>query len=486
MDPIRAPALQRLSTGDNALDAILGGGVPARSVTILAGEPGAGKTVLTLQMAFHAARQGKRCLYLSTLAEPPIKLLRYMQLFGFFDPELVDKQIFFADLATALRGGIEATLAELSERIEAIEPGMIVIDSFRAIGDLLRDPGVGRSFAYEVAVLTASWGGTTLLVGEYTREEIRTLPEFSIADGIVWLGAHRQELTAVRELEVLKLRGSAYMTGRHFFELCDTGLVCYPRVQAPKTAAESPSTERVSTGVAGLDALLTGGVPHTSATLVHGATGAGKTLLCLHYLLEGARRGEKGILFTLEETPDQIRSIARSFGWDLAAMEARGLLEIDHASPVELSTDRFLEQARQRLYAGDVRRAVLDGLTSLGLGVPSERRFKELVYAITKHARAAGVTLFMTMEAPELLGTLLLPGAGISFATDNIVQLRYVEVEGRLDRAISVLKARGIRHETGLRSLTMTDAGLEVTRERFRDLRGVLSGERTAPPEPKE
>lgn len=486
MDPNRAPApLERLSTGDGALDAILGGGLPARSVTILAGEPGAGKTVLTLQMAFHAARQGKRCLYLSTLAEPPIKLLRYMQLFRFFDPDLVDRKIFFADLATALRRGIEATLADLSERIEAIEPAVVVIDSFRAIGDLLRDPGVGRSFAYEVAVLTAAWGGTTLLVGEYTREDVRTLPEFSIADGIVWLGSQRQELTAVRELEALKLRGSAYVTGRHFFELCDTGLVCYPRVRAPEIVAEPPSSERVSTGVAGLDALLTGGVPPTSATLVHGATGTGKTLLCLHYLMEGARRGRKGVLFTLEETPDQLRSVARGFGWDLAAVEAGGLLEIDYASPVELSTDRFLERARRRLYAGDVRHAVLDGLTSLGLGVPSERRFKELVYAMTKHARAAGVTLFMTMEAPELLGAPLLPGAGISFAADNIVQLRYVEVEGRLERAISVLKARGVRHETGLRSLRMTDAGFEV-REHFRDRRGARSGEPTSAPEVKE
>src|SRR2546421_1856979 len=113
------PALERLSMGGVALDAILGGGIPARSVTIVAGEPGAGKTIFTLQALFHHARQGKKVLYFSTLSEPSLKVIRYMQQFSFFDPRLVDDRIVFIDLGTALRsGGAEKALRQVLERVE--------------------------------------------------------------------------------------------------------------------------------------------------------------------------------------------------------------------------------------------------------------------------------------------------------------------------------------------------------------------------------
>ena len=136
--------------------------------------------------------------------------------------------------------------------------------------------------------------------------------------------------------------------------------------------------------------MLGGGLPRASATVVQGGTGTGKTLLGLQFLLEGARNGEPGIHFLLEETPDQLRGIAHGLGWDLAGSSERGLITLSYTSPVELSTDRFLDRARQQIERLGARRAVLDSLTSMALGVPSERRFKELVYAITKHFRGAG------------------------------------------------------------------------------------------------
>ena len=121
------------------------------------------------------------------------------------------------------------------------------------------------------------------------------------------------------------------------------------------------------------------------------------------------------------------------------------------------------------------RRAVLDSLTSMALGVPSERRFKELVYAVTKHFRAAGVTLNMNMEIADLLGAAQLSGHGISFAADNVIQLKYVEVDGHLERGISVLKARAVRHATDVRRLDLVEGRIEVTTA-FAGMRGVLTG----------
>jgi circadian clock protein KaiC len=472
------PDLERLSSGSPALDRILGGGFPTRSVTVICGPPGTGKTIFTLQMMFHLAKQGRRGIYFTTLSEPALKLIRYMQLFPFFDVSLLDNRITFVDLGSVMRAdGVERALATARERVEHDDPEVVAIDSFRVLHDFLHDPARGRACVHDLAVHLASWGATTLLVGEYQPHELAVYPEFAIADGIVRLTNEAEGLTAVRGLEVVKLRGANYLTGRHFFEIGPGGLTFYPRVTAPGLQPEDATlaSDRVPIGVDGLDDLLRGGLPGASATVVQGATGTGKTLLGLHFLLDGARRGEPGVLFTLEETPDQLRGIAGRFGWDLPALEAQGSLILHHISPVELSPDRFLAEARALLERAGTRRAVIDSLSSLALGVQSERRFRELVYALVKHFRSMGVTLLMQMEVTELLGSAQLGGRGVSSTADNVILLRYVEVQGRLDRAIAVLKARGVDHLMELRRAVIGERGLRVGPP-FEDLRGVLTG----------
>jgi circadian clock protein KaiC len=472
------PRMERTSTGSVAFDRILGGGLPVRSLNVIAGEPGAGKSLFALQMLFHAARNGKKCLYLTTLSEPSLKLVNYMQQFSFFEQRFIGHEIVFADLGSVLRAkGLDATLTEITSRVEREEPAIIVIDSFKAIHDILGDPAAVRTLVYDLAVHMATWGAMSLLVGEYTEAEISDCAEFAIADGILRFINRREDLTAIRQVEVLKLRGSGYVTGRHFFEISSDGLRFFPRVQSPEATDDVPNSpaERVSTGVHGLDKMLGGGLPRAGATIVQGGTGTGKTLLALQFLLDGARRGEAGILFTLEETPSQLRQIAHGFGWDLRPHEESGLLTLSYVSPVELSTDWFLDRARQQVERHGVRRAALDSLTSMAIGVQSDRRFKELVYAFTKHFRALGVTLSMNMEVAELLGSAQLSGYGVSFAADNVLQLKYIELEGRLDRGISVLKVRGARHSTDVRKMTLEASGIEIG-SAFKGLRGVLTG----------
>lgn len=467
-------------TGDRHFDAILGGGIPAQSVVVVAGAPGAGKTVLTLQLLFQAARDGKTCLYVTTLSEPAIKLIRYMQFFDFFDADLLDRRIILADLGAAVRESPERTIRELSRLIQQHEPNMVAIDSFKAIADLMPDSRMARAFTYELATQTATWGATAFLLGEYGPDESVSRAEFAVADGVIQLASERRELTSLRELEVLKLRGMAYVSGRHFFDIDHRGFLVYPRVKSPDAPggpAPALPMARLSTGVAGLDALLGGGIPRLSNTVIEGATGTGKTLLSLQFLLAGAKSGERGALFTLEETPDQLRAVAANLGWDLLALERKGLLSICYSSPVELSTDRYLQVARDHVKTGCVTRAVFDSLTSMSLGVPSERRFKELVYAVGKHLRECGVTLVNTIEAEQLLGAPQLQGRGVSFIADNVIRLRYIEKAGRLDRGISVLKARGVKHHTDLRVVTIQRGGLRVGGKAAHPV-GVLSARR--------
>jgi len=159
------PTLSCLSTGSAAFDEILGGGLPVRSVNVIAGEPGAGKTILALQMLFHQARQGRKGLYLTTLSEPSVKLVNYMQQFSFFDERLItEKRVLIADLGSVMRRkGVDETLGEIVGRVEQEEPGIVVIDSFKALRDLLGDVPAMRTFSYDLAVHLSSWGAASLL-----------------------------------------------------------------------------------------------------------------------------------------------------------------------------------------------------------------------------------------------------------------------------------------------------------------------------------
>ena len=473
--------LRRLSSGSGALDAILGGGLPERSLSVIAGEPGVGKTVFALQLVFHLARQQKRAAFFTTLSEPSLKLIRYMQQFAFFDPELLDERVTFVDLGSALlEDGPQRALEIVKQHVEQHESELVVIDSFKAVHDLLEpNAPLGRRLVYELAVWLAAWGATTVLVGEYRRDDIARLPEFAIADGIIRLASERHELSSFRQIEILKMRGANYVTGLHFFEMGRDGLTFFPRVRAPDyrgDGAVMPALERVPTGLAELDAMLDGGPLRSSTTLVEGGTGTGKTLLGLLFLLAGVERGEPGVHLGLEETPDQLRGLAATLGWDLTRAEASGQLRLTYTSPVELSTDRYLEQARQQVADLGARRLVLDGLSSLALSVPSDRRFRELVYASTKHFRRSGATVYMTLELEEALGSGQLSGRAISSLADNVILLRHLEVKDRLERAVLVLKARGTAHERGVRHFSIDARGPHVGGP-FSDVRSTASAE---------
>lgn len=470
-------SFELVSTGNPGLDEITGGGIPEASVTVIAGAPGSGKTVLAMEMVFAHARRDRPVLYVTTLAEPSLKLLRYGQQFSFFDPDLVDRWVEFMDVGAQLLSNPDDALTAVAERVRARESSLVVIDSFKSIHDLL-PPGraASRSFVYRIAVSLAALGATTLLLGTYSDDDVTSLPEFAVADGIIRLGSRLSELATTRELQVVKLRGQGYVAGVHSFDITRDGLAVFPRVHAPELPTAESSEGPLSTGLPGLDDLLAGGVPVRSATLVEGGTGTGKTILSLAFLLEGARRGERGIYFGMDETPAQLRSLARTLGWDLADLEKRGLLLLHYTSPVELSTDRYLSEVRGEVTRTAARRVVLDSLSTMETSVPSRRRFKELIYALSKHMRAANVTLVMTMELAVSIGTLQLTGHAISSIADNVILLHYIELGARVGKTISVLKARGVAHKTELRSYQVTSGGPQVGDGPLAELRGVLTG----------
>jgi circadian clock protein KaiC len=461
----------RVSSGNKALDRILGGGFGPRSANVLVGEPGTGKTLFVLELLFHLARAGRKSLHFTTLSEPALKLVHDMQQLRFFDQQLVESSIVFADLGAVIRtNGMEATLDEIQARIEREAPDVVVIDSYKAVREVIPDAAVARNFFYDLTVALAARGIVSFFISEYARAEIAAQCELSIADSVLYFGRKNRGRTTVRELEVLKRRGASYLSGMHSFEISSEGLTFYPRVPTLVGAETSSSDDRLASGIPGLDEMLGGGPVRGSTTLLCGGTGTAKSLLALAFLVEGARRGEPGVHLSLEESPAQLRRIGASLGWDIEGLERRSLLELCHASPLELNEDRFLGQAAAAAERLGARRAGFDSLTSLLMAAPSTR-WQELAGTVIQQLRRTGVTSFLTIQREHLLAD-----GGLLGAVDNVLQLRLLELDGAIERGLSVHKARGARHSGDLRPLVVGPVGLAVG-DGFAPPRGGLTGE---------
>lgn len=358
------------------------------------------------------------------------------------------------------------------------EPAIIAIDSYRALRDLFASPEAARAIVCDLLVNLSVTGVTTFLTVEYDPYEISHLPEFYSADSIFNLSLNREGLRASRRLEVLKLRGSNSATGVHFFDITSGGIVVFPRVSVPAELEKEPQSgvvSRLSTGVAGLDSMMGGGLPSRSTTLLQGGTGTGKSTLAISFLAEGARRGEPGLMITLEETREQVVESFSSRNWPLEQWDRQGLLRIVYVSPVELAGDALLQTARGLIDQLGAKRAVIDSISSLNLSLATENRSAELIYSLVKTFRTKDVTTIVTNEVPQLMGTAALSSEGYSFVVDNTIMLRYVEIESRLALAVTVLKMRGSAHERLLRELRITGDTVSVL-DPFLEFHGVLSG----------
>ena len=474
--------LELLKTGVPNLDDILGGGIPVYSVNLVTGSPGCGKTILMQQMAFSLAGPQRKCIYFATLSEPSFKLIRYQQQFNYFDAGKLGEDIHFIDIGSVIREqGVDEALATINDHVQKHDAAVVYIDSFKALHDLTTSKVAARQFGYDLAVQLAAWGCTSFLVGEYTEHEIQNEPVFAIADGIIHMENTKQGMQNVRTLNVTKMRGRKVFTGDHPFGISDDGITVFPRVTTPSSPEPVEIGDvRLSSGIPGLDEMLEGGYPRSSVSLVVGGAGSGKTLTGLQFVVQGIEAGEPGLMVTFQETPSHLASVARGFGWDLEALQASGLLRVLYTSPVELSVDEHTALIKDAIQELGAKRVVIDSLMDIEIATPDKVRFKDYVYSLVNYFRGQGITSLLTNEIPELFGSLQLSSAGISFISDTVILLRYVEMESALTRAISVLKMRGSDHDKSLREFRITSNGMEIL-ERFEQTTGILQGRRSGP-----
>ena len=475
--------IHQLPTGVRGLDDILGGGIPEFSFNIIAGSPGCGKTTMAHQIAFANATPKKPALYFTVLGEPVLKMLRYQQQYSFFDESRLGRAVRFVNLSgVMLEKDLNTVLEEIIKQVTAANPGIVVVDSFRTVVRKATSAAGEvemQSFMHRLTQFLTSWEATTLLVGEYAEEEIRDNPLFTMVDGIFWLSQVAERNSVVRKLQIMKLRGQASVPGLHTIRISDDGLQAFSRtlgLSSKKT--QSARRRRLSIGIPELDRMLGGGILEGDSLLVAGPSGTGKSALATQFISEGLRHGEAGIMAIFEERPEGYTQRAGTFGLNLEAAQQKGKLETLYLRPLDLSVDETMQEILDAIKRVGAKRLVIDSLVGFEMALaPSFRAdFRESLYRMIGALTGAGITILSTVEVEDTFASLQFSHYAISFLTDDIVRMRYVEIDGQLRKVMVVIKMRGGNHSKDIREYVITEKGLVVIHPRRTDYHGLITG----------
>ena len=475
--------IRKMPTGVRGLDDILGGGIPEFSFNVIAGTPGCGKTTLAHQIVFANATPEKPALYFTVLGEPALKMMRYQQQYSFFEEAKLGKAIRFINLAdVVMEQDLNAVLEEIIKQVTSLQPGIVVVDSFRTV---VRKAMTSASelemqlFIQRLAQFLTSWEATTFLVGEYAEVEIRDNPLFTIADGLLWLWQVTERNSVVRKMQIMKLRGQASVPGLHTFRINDDGLQAFSRTLGLTGKKENLAPRRrLSVGVPELDKMLDGGIFEGDSLLVAGPSGTGKSALATQFIAEGLRHGESAIMALFEERPVGYTERADSFGLNLKSSQKKGKLEVLYLRPLDLSVDETMQAILEAIERVGAKRLVIDSLAGFEMALAPGFRadFRESLYRMIGALTGAGVTILSTVEVEDTFTSLPFSHYAISFLTDDIIRMRYVEIDGQLRKVLVIIKMRGGNHSKDIREYVITDKGLMIIGPRQTDYTGLTTG----------
>ena len=454
----------RVTTGVAGLDTILGGGFLKGGLYIVQGKPGTGKTTLANQLCFNNAAAGGRALYVTLLAEYHARMMQHLGGMSFFDAAMIpDRVSYLSAFRTLRQEGLQALLALLRREILAREATVLVLDGFATAQRSADDTGSLDEFVHEMQGIAIATDCTMFLIS--STSGVKDTPEYTLVDGIVELGDHMFGWSAESALQVVKLRGSDYLGGKHAFRITGDGIVVYPRIEAllatPSQLDEGRS-ERVPSGVDRLDAMLGGGLPVASTTIFMGPSGVGKTTLGLQFL---SRCGEDvpGLLFGFYETPSRILAKADGVCRPLRGLVEAGTVEVLWQPPTDGLLDAYGERLLEAVRRRGVRRLFIDGLGALRNAASDPARMGQFLTALTNELRVLGVTTAYTLEVADITGPAIrAPVDDLSSVAENMVLLRYFELRSRLYRLVSILKVRDSDFDSSLHQYVNTSDGLAI------------------------
>lgn len=468
---------QKISTGISGLDEILLGGLIPNQSYLIQGGPGTGKSTIGFHYLQEGVKKNESSLYISlgensdNLKENAIKMginldgIHFLDLNpeGSFDSNFETYSIFPTSEIEN-----DSIFKSIIDAVEKYQPKRVFLDSITMFQFLNQDQYQTRNLALSFIKYICRNSATLMMTSELSDKSTEKEATFWV-DGIINL-----EFTETwRKISLLKYRGSDFRSGNHAFKITSKGFILFPSLR-PKDYSRKFSSKPNSSGIEALDKLLNGGVEQGTTSLVTGPSGVGKTNLCVQFIKEAAKRGQRSAIYTFEESAEVIVRRSESINVPVQDMIDKDFLKILSIEPLSYSPDEFSQIVRDDVENNNTKFVLLDSIGGYGMAVREENTLERL-HSLCVYLQNMGVTTFLINETKSITGTLEATNIHASYLADNIIFLRYLEMDGELHKAIGVLKKRLSDFERSIREFEITKNGIQVG-NRLTGLRGILTG----------
>lgn len=478
---------QYVTTNVPGLDYVLMGGFMRRGFYLVQGDPGSGKTTLALQFLLGRVAAGEKCLYI-TLTETLEDLEHTCESHGWDlrGLEVCDLTGSAANLAgeseTSVFHPSEIELGETTRAIlaavEAAQPDCVVFDGLSEMRLLAGNPLVYRRQLLSLKAFFARRNATVLLLDDRSSPLGTVQPESLVGGNVVLERTLPVYGTARRRLYATKVRGSDFREGYHDYGIVQGGVVVHPRLVAGEHD-DSFKRATARSGVAGLDAMLGGGLTTGSTTLLLGPAGVGKSTVAMQFAVNAMRAGDKAAVYMFDEVLptliERVDKLCPLKDGGLRDYITEGLLHVQQVDPAEMSPGEFAHEVRRAVEAG-AKLIIIDSLNGYINAMPEERYLTTHLHEMFSYLNQRGVlTMMVVAQHGMIVGGGMAGDVDVSYLADTVLLFRYFEARGEIRQAISVFKKRTGEHERSLREMKISAKGLAVG-EPLREFRGVMTG----------